>query len=204
MDFVANLTKRAQTNPKHIVLPEGDEPRMLHAARRVVDEKIVSRLTILGNIDAIKALARKENVSLENIELKDPVTSGELGNYSDLFFEMRQQKGVTPEQAHEAMKNTLNFGMMMVHTGDADGAGHPPGVDETRALAARGGASLPALSHPRPRERGFVCRRRRSGGDRPAGTGHLGIRARGEEVAGRAAPPPRAADVFQERHPTVG
>jgi len=121
MDFVSIMKTKAASSPKRLVLPEGSEERTIRAARILLDEKIAASITLLGNIADIRASAMKEGVDLEGIALVHPGTDGAvLTKYANEYYELRKKKGMTPEQAKTDITDTLRWGAMMVHMGDAD------------------------------------------------------------------------------------
>lgn len=121
MDLLGQIKKRAQENPQHIVLPEGDEPRTLEAANRVLRDK-VAKLTLVGNVDAIMAIAKEkgyEMIKPENIV--DPATSAKSEEYANMLYELRKNKGMTIEEARKKVLDPLYYGCLMIKAGDADG-----------------------------------------------------------------------------------
>lgn len=121
MEILKRFIETAKSNPQRIVLPEGDEPRTLKAADRIIGDGI-AKIILLGQSDKILALA-KEN-GLKNIEratIIDLQKSADAERYTDLLFELRKNKGLTREQAVELVKNPLYFGCLMIKSGDADG-----------------------------------------------------------------------------------
>ena len=121
MEILKRFIETAKSNPQRIVLPEGDEPRTLKAADRIIGDGI-AKIILLGQSDKILALA-KEN-GLKNIEratIIDPQKSADAERYTDLLFEPRKNKGLTREQAVELVKDPLYFGCLMIKSGDADG-----------------------------------------------------------------------------------
>ena len=121
MEILKRFIETAKSNPQRIVLPEGDEPRTLKAADRIIGDGI-AKIILLGQSDKILALA-KEN-GLKNIEratIIDPQKSADAERYTDLLFELRKNKGLTREQAVELVKDPLYFGCLMIKAGDADG-----------------------------------------------------------------------------------
>jgi phosphate acetyltransferase len=121
MEILKRFIETAKSNPQRIVLPEGDEPRTLKAADRIIGDGI-AKIILLGQSDKILALA-KEN-GLKNIEratIIDPQKSEDAERYTDLLFELRKNKGLTREQAVELVKDPLYFGCLMMKSGDADG-----------------------------------------------------------------------------------
>ena len=121
MEILKRFIETAKSNPQRIVLPEGDEPRTLKAADRIIGDGI-AKIILLGQSDKILALA-KEN-GLKNIEratIIDPQKSVDAERYTDLLFELRKNKGLTREQAVELVKDPLYFGCLMIKSGDADG-----------------------------------------------------------------------------------
>lgn len=121
MEILKRFIETAKSNPQRIVLPEGDEPRTLKAADRIIGDGI-AKIILLGQSDKILALA-KEN-GLKNIEratIIDPQKSADAERYTDLLFELRKNKGLTREQAVEFVKDPLYFGCLMIKSGDADG-----------------------------------------------------------------------------------
>ena len=120
MSFLENVIARAKTGNKHIVLPEGKEPRIVKAASIIVAQGI-AKVTILGDPESIKAIAEKEGVDLSGVELLDPEKQANFQEYVDKFYEMRKAKGMTPEKALATMKNTMYYGAMMVKLGADDG-----------------------------------------------------------------------------------
>lgn len=121
MEILKRFIETAKSNPQRIVLPEGDEPRTLKAADRIIGDGI-AKIILLGQSDKILAMA-KEN-GLKNIEratIIDPQKSADAERYTDLLFELRKNKGLTREQAVELVKDPLYFGCLMIKSGDADG-----------------------------------------------------------------------------------
>lgn len=138
MEILKRFIETAKSNPQRIVLPEGDEPRTLKAADRIIGDGI-AKIILLGQSDKILALA-KEN-GLKNIEratIIDPQKSADAERYTDLLFELRKNKGLTREQAVELVKDPLYFGCLMIKSGDADG-------ELAGALNTTGNVLRPAL-----------------------------------------------------------
>lgn len=120
MTFAEEMKAKAVAANKKLVLPEGTEPRTIQAARKIVDEKIASKVTLVGNADAVKAAAEKVGVGLSGIEIVDPAVSSDRQAFANEFYELRKHKGMTPEQAFNDIVNELRWGAMMVRMGQAD------------------------------------------------------------------------------------
>ena len=120
MTFAEKMKAQAIAAKKSLVLPEGLEPRTVKAARMILDQKIASSVTLVGNVDAVKANAEKLGVDLKGINIVDPLTSDKRAAYANEYYELRKHKGMTPEQANDLIVNELRWGAMMTHMGDAD------------------------------------------------------------------------------------
>ncbi len=120
MTFAEKMKAQAIAAKKSLVLPEGLEPRTVKAARMILDQKIASSVTLVGNVDAVKANAEKLGVDLKGINIVDPFTSDKRAAYANEYYELRKHKGMTPEQANDLIVNELRWGAMMTHMGDAD------------------------------------------------------------------------------------
>jgi len=120
--FQYQLTKWARSEIKHIVLPEGNEDRILKAAARLIDQKIV-KLTLLGDPAEIAASVKRLGLSLDlnDIRIVNPVQSAYYEDYVQTFYELRKHKNVKLEMARDTMTDVSYFGTMMVYKGDADG-----------------------------------------------------------------------------------
>ncbi|HEY4130483.1 MAG TPA: NADP-dependent malic enzyme, partial [Gemmatimonadaceae bacterium] len=113
------LMNRAASNPKRVVFPEGEEPKIIRAARICVEDGIADPI-LLGNRDAIESKARAMNVSLDDIEIEDPATSPKRDEYAEFIYRRRQRKGMSLDEARRRLYNGNYFGMCMVGRGDAD------------------------------------------------------------------------------------
>ncbi len=121
MDFVSEMRRKAKADPRRLVLPEGEEPRIFKAARGLLDEKLASSVVLLGSRERIAARAKAEGVGLAGIQITDPSSSADREAFAGDYYELRRQKGVTPEQAREIMTtDLLHWGAMMVRRGQAD------------------------------------------------------------------------------------
>ena len=120
--FTYQLLQKARSAHRHIVLPEGDEPRVLEAAAHLLSRQAVA-LTLLGPPDKIAQVVKKHRIALELDQLNviDPATSDRLDDYAQTFYALRKHKGVTPELARDCVMDVSYFGTMMVYTGEADG-----------------------------------------------------------------------------------
>jgi len=120
--FQYQLTKTARQNVKHIVLPEGNEDRILKAAARLINQEIVT-LTLLGDPAEIAASIKRLglNLDLSRIQIVDPEKSEHYNDYVQTLFELRKNKGLKMETASDLMLDGSYFGTMMVHKGHADG-----------------------------------------------------------------------------------
>ncbi len=117
MQFVI---QRAKGEPKRIAFAEGTHPKIVRAAKILVEEGIC-RPVLLGEAAAIGELLREFEVPTERVEVVDPRQSPKLEAYTRRFHELRWRRGVGPEDAAKAMEDPVYFGNMMVLEGDADG-----------------------------------------------------------------------------------
>ncbi|WP_290996575.1 phosphate acetyltransferase [Gordonibacter sp.] len=114
--FLDSMLARAAADKQTIVLPEGDDERTLVAAERILAQE-TANLIILGDADAIQA----SGYALDGALVVDPRTSDMREELANKLFELRQHKGMTPDQALALMDDVLYFGVMMVKMGRADG-----------------------------------------------------------------------------------
>ena len=121
MSVIDKIKAKAKTNVKHIVLAEGDEPRTVQAAARIVAEGL-AKITLVGDPESINKVAAETGTDLKNVQIVDPKTWPKSEAYAEKLFELRQKKGMTPEQAKDLVyNNTLYFATMMLKMDDADG-----------------------------------------------------------------------------------
>jgi phosphate acetyltransferase len=119
-NFINKMKSKAKKNKKRLVLPEGSDPKILKAARILMDENIAGSVTLLGKISDIENTAKAEGIDFDGIELKCTLTDNHLDKYANVYYELRKKKGLLPEQARIDITDTLRWAAMMVHLGDAD------------------------------------------------------------------------------------
>jgi phosphate acetyltransferase len=118
--FEYQLLERARSERKRIVLPEGEDDRILKAAGRLL-HRGVADLTILGDEAEIRARAAELGVDLADAVVLNPRTSELCDQFAEQYAELRKKKGTTVEQARETIHDVSYFGTMLVHNGLVDG-----------------------------------------------------------------------------------
>ena len=118
--FEYSLFERAREEKAHIVLPEGDDDRILRAAEILRLRKVVA-LTLLGREESIRDRADTLGLKLEGVKFIDPLTTDLREEFAETFLELRKHKGITLDNARDTMSDVSYFGTMMVHKGLADG-----------------------------------------------------------------------------------
>ena len=121
MKALNRIIERARAQPRRIVLCEPGEPRILQAAQRAVREGI-ARIVLVGEADVARQAAADAGVALDGIELVDPATSALAPALAAELHALRAAKGMTAEQACQAVRDPLCFANLMVRTGHADGS----------------------------------------------------------------------------------
>jgi phosphate acetyltransferase len=118
--FTYQLMERARADRKRIVLPEGDDDRILQAAGRLL-RRDIAELTILGEESQIRTRASELGVDLSAATILNPRTSELCERFAEQYAELRKKKGVTLEQARDVISDVSYFGTMLVHNGIVDG-----------------------------------------------------------------------------------
>ncbi|MCY7423090.1 MAG: phosphate acetyltransferase, partial [Chitinophagaceae bacterium] len=120
--FQYKLARRAKSNIKHIVLPEGNDERILQAAFRLLNQEIV-KITLLGDQNEIASSIKRLGLTLDKgrINIINPITSEYYNDYVQTLYELRKSKNVELEMARDLMTDVSYFGTMMVYKGHADG-----------------------------------------------------------------------------------
>ncbi len=120
--FTYNLVQTAKKQKRHIVLPEGSEPRILQAAAVLLSQDIVD-LTLVGNREKIASAIKKHGVNLDidRLNIINPMESERFDFYVDTLLQLRQHKGVNRDMARDFAQDVSYFGTLMVYCGDADG-----------------------------------------------------------------------------------
>lgn len=120
--FQYNLLKKAKEVRKHIVLPEGNDDRILIAASQLQKTDVV-KLTILGKKVNIEASVKRLNIpfDFDKTVIINPIESEYFSDFSNTLYELRKHKGLSPAMAEDLMADVSYFGTMMVYKGLADG-----------------------------------------------------------------------------------
>ena len=119
--ILEKIRARASENLQHIVLPEGEDPRTVQAAAICVEKKI-AQITVIGNEEKVRELARETGANLNGVEILDHRKSNDFGKMAQFYHELRRAKGVTLEEAEQTVKDPLYFGNLLVREGKADGS----------------------------------------------------------------------------------
>ena len=114
------LIAKARQFGGSVVLPEGQDPRVMKAASLVTAQGI-AKVTVLASPAEAEAALQKAGVSASGFQILDPATLPELDRLIAAFQKRREKKGVTMDQARETLKKRLYVGAMMVQEGLADG-----------------------------------------------------------------------------------
>jgi malate dehydrogenase (oxaloacetate-decarboxylating)(NADP+) len=113
------IINRAVSDPRRVVFPEGEEPKVIRAAQLIVDEGIAEPI-LLGNPENIERIAREAGIPLTDICIEDPATSQRRDDYADYLWRRRQRKGLSLGEATQLLYNGNYYGSVMVACGDAD------------------------------------------------------------------------------------
>ncbi len=113
------LMTRAQQDPQRIVFPEGEEPRILRAARILADEGIAHPI-LLGDPDVIRRQADDATVTLEDIELANPRTASDRETMAQELWQRRQRRGISLREARARVLDPMYYGLLMLRSGRAD------------------------------------------------------------------------------------
>lgn len=119
MPLIDKLIDKLQRHPKRIVFPEGNDPRILQAARQFVTRRMGVPL-LLGDRTQIKAAAGRLDITLQGMRLIEPERSEDFEPFVTRFEALRRLKGLSVTEARDAMRNTSYFATMMLAAGQAD------------------------------------------------------------------------------------
>ncbi len=118
MNFLEKMIEKAKRERKTVVLPESYDIRVIKAASMIIEIDLAD-VVLIGDEKEIKSLAK--DIDISKAKIIDPVTYDKFDRYVESFYELRKNKGMTPEKARDTLKDPLYFGVMMVKMNEADG-----------------------------------------------------------------------------------
>ncbi|WP_337965124.1 phosphate acetyltransferase [uncultured Flavobacterium sp.] len=120
--FQYNMVKRAKQHRKHIVLPEGNDERIIIAASRLLDMDVVD-ISIIGDKKQIESKVAELGITFDfsKVNIINPIESPLYEDYANTYYELRKAKNVSITMARDLMEDVSYFGTMMVYKGHADG-----------------------------------------------------------------------------------
>ncbi len=118
--FEYGLLQKARADKQHIVLPEGEDERILRAAEVLLRREVVD-LTLLGKEDQIREKIVQLGLQMETVNIIEVQKSVLFDAYVKTYYDLRKHRGITMEIARDVMSDVSFFGTMMVHKGDVDG-----------------------------------------------------------------------------------
>lgn len=121
MNILDRIRQRAASSPQHIVLPEGDDPRTVMAAAGATSQRI-AQITLLGDEDTIRAIARDNRVDLSGVAIIDHKRAYDFEKMISLLYDLRRAKGLMLDEARTLVSDPLYYGNLMVRSGLADGS----------------------------------------------------------------------------------
>lgn len=121
MELFEKLTAKAKADRQRIVLPEGNEPRTLTAADRILADKIADIILIGDPVEIKNMAAELQLAHISEATIVNPADDHIIDRYAPLLYNLRKSKGMTEEQARLTTANPLFLGCLMIKAGDADG-----------------------------------------------------------------------------------
>ncbi len=118
--FEYGLIERARTQRRRIVLPEGDDDRVLRAAATVLARGIAD-VTILGEEIEVRNRAIELGIDLRGAQVLSPFDPVHVDRFAREYERLRAHKGMTYAKAADTVSDVSYFGTLMVHLGLADG-----------------------------------------------------------------------------------
>ncbi len=120
--FLYYIVERAKAQKQHIVLPEGNDPRILRAAEVLLSRDIVD-LTLLGKPREVRTMINEMGleIDLDRTPIIWPGESEQFEEYAETLLELRRHKGMNLDAARDFMRDVSYFGTMMVYKGAASG-----------------------------------------------------------------------------------
>jgi phosphate acetyltransferase len=115
------IRQRAAADVQHIILPEGEDPRTVQAAAMCSRDSI-AKITIIGSEEKVRALATETGANLNGVDILDHRKADEFGRMATMYYDLRRTKGMTLEEAEQAVKDPLYYGNLLVRDGKADGS----------------------------------------------------------------------------------
>jgi phosphate acetyltransferase len=121
MTLVEKIKTRARACPQRIVLPEGEDPRIVPAAANIAREGY-AKITLLGRKQIIDSTAADLHVDLAGVAIADPATNPRAEQYAQLYYDRRRSHGISLDEAREMARRPLYFAALSVAAGHADGS----------------------------------------------------------------------------------
>ncbi|HYY99501.1 MAG TPA: phosphate acyltransferase, partial [Pyrinomonadaceae bacterium] len=121
MSILERIRARAAADPQHVVLPEGEDPRTVVAASMIARDR-VARVTVLGDEEKVRSLAREAGADIGGVEILDHLRAPDFDKTAALYHELRRSKGLMPDEARIAVRDPLYYGNLLVRAGRADGS----------------------------------------------------------------------------------
>ncbi len=121
MNILENIRQRAAAEPRHIVLPEGNDPRTVVAAASCARSRL-ARISLLGDERIIRETALRQQIDLGGVEVIDHRRAADFEKMVSILYELRRAKGLTWDEARTVLGDPLYYANLMVHLGRADGS----------------------------------------------------------------------------------
>ena len=118
-EVMRGMIHKAQRNPKRIVFPEGEEDKILRASQILVEEKIAAPI-LLGREAVIREKMANLHLHTSSVRIIDPAHSADRDRYAEVFYQLRQRKGLTRREAQDLAIQHTTFASLMVREGEAD------------------------------------------------------------------------------------
>ncbi len=119
--ILQQIRTRAAADQQYIILPEGEDIRVIQAAEICSRDKI-AKITLIGDEEKIRDAAARVGVNLNGVEILDHRKSADFGKLATFYHELRRAKGITLEEAEQTVKDPLYFANLLVRLGKADGS----------------------------------------------------------------------------------
>ena len=120
MSFIDEIKERAKKEIKTIILPEATDIRILKATQ-IVNKEQYAKVILIGDTEKITKIAQENNIDISGVQIINPDRSQDTESFAQELYELRKNKGLTPEEAKKLVLNPVYYGMMMLKLNKADG-----------------------------------------------------------------------------------